>query len=196
MGRKAESHPSLPISRTDLPLSSGSRRTEEPFPEAVYEEIRYSPPWEKETVFYHSGEHRLFEGTSAWTFPLSLAQGWLQHQSLPTPVFQPHHLHVLHLAFHEMLLLTVTRSLLLVDVAILPRGDPEDGYDDAKEVSEPENNPVSGQDHCEVPRTREEGEKPRNAVRGKREMKCSTASYHVPFFILGELLQYQKPSLS
>ncbi|XP_052530520.1 scavenger receptor cysteine-rich type 1 protein M130-like [Tympanuchus pallidicinctus] len=84
----------------------GSRRDEEPFPEAVYEEIRYNPAWNKQTVFDHS------------------------------------------------------------DIAILPRGDQEDGYDDAKDVSEPENNPVSGQGHCEVPRTREEGEEPRNAVRG------------------------------
>lgn len=161
----------------------------------MYEEIRYNPAWNKQTVFDHSGEHRLFEGTSAWTFPLSLAQGWLQ-LSLPTPVFQPPHLHIPHLALHEILLLTVTRSLLLLDIAILPRGDQEDGYDDAKDVSEPENNPVSGQGHCEVPRTREEGEEPRNAVRGKREMKCSTASYHVPFCVFGELLQYQEPSLS
>lgn len=180
MGRKAECSPSLPIPRTDLPLSSDSRRNEESFPEVVYEEIRCSYAWEKQTMFVHSGECRPFEGTSAWTFPLPLAQGWPQ-LPLPTPVFQPHHLHIPHLAHRGMLLLTVTRSLLLPDIAILPIGDPEDGYDDAKEVSEPENDPVSGQGHCEVPRTQEEGEEPRDAVRGKKEMKCSTASYHIPF---------------
>ncbi|XP_025008324.3 antigen WC1.1-like, partial [Gallus gallus] len=83
-----------------------SRRNEESFPEVVYEEIRCSYAWEKQTMFVHS------------------------------------------------------------DIAILPIGDPEDGYDDAKEVSEPENDPVSGQGHCEVPRTQEEGEEPRDAVRG------------------------------
>ncbi|XP_065606865.1 scavenger receptor cysteine-rich type 1 protein M130-like [Cyrtonyx montezumae] len=69
----------------------GSRRTEEPFPEAVYEEIRYNSASEKQAVFDHS------------------------------------------------------------DIDILLRDDPEDGYDDAKEVSEPEDDPVSGQGHCEVP---------------------------------------------
>ncbi|POI35193.1 hypothetical protein CIB84_001058, partial [Bambusicola thoracicus] len=83
-----------------------SRRTEESFPEVVYEEIRYSSAWEKQTMFDHS------------------------------------------------------------DIAILPIGDPEDGYDDAKEVSEPENDPVSGQGHCEIHRTQEEGEKPGDAVSG------------------------------
>ncbi|XP_021255820.1 antigen WC1.1-like isoform X10 [Numida meleagris] len=84
----------------------GFRRTEEPFPEAVYEEIRYNSAWEKQTMFGHS------------------------------------------------------------DITILPRGNPEDGYDDAKEVSEPEDDPVSGQGHCEVLRTQEEGEGPKDAVRG------------------------------
>ncbi|OXB61465.1 hypothetical protein ASZ78_010221 [Callipepla squamata] len=69
----------------------GSIRTEEPFPEALYEEIRYNPASEKQTMFDHS------------------------------------------------------------DIDILLRGDPEDGYDDAKEVSEPEDDPVSGQGRREVP---------------------------------------------
>ncbi|OXB75900.1 UNVERIFIED_CONTAM: hypothetical protein H355_008544 [Colinus virginianus] len=94
-----------PTSRTNLPLSSGSIRTEEPFPEALYEEIRYNSASEKQTMFEHS------------------------------------------------------------DIDILLRGDPEDGYDDAKEVSEPEDDPVSGQGRCEVPS---------DAVRGKKEVKCST----------------------
>ncbi|XP_072198589.1 antigen WC1.1-like [Excalfactoria chinensis] len=139
----------------------GSRRTEEPFPEVVYEEIGYSSAWEKQTMFDHSGECRPFEGTSARTFPLSLAP-----TAPPTTVFQLHHLHIPRLAPHGMLLLTVTRSLLLLDIAVVPRGDPEDGYDDAKEVPERENDPDSGQGHLEAPRTQEEGEEPRDAVRG------------------------------
>ncbi|XP_015705780.1 antigen WC1.1-like [Coturnix japonica] len=84
----------------------GSRRTEEPFPEVVYEEIGYSSAWEKQTTFDHS------------------------------------------------------------DIAIVPRDDPEEGYDDAKEVSEPGNDPDSGQGHSEVPRTQKEEEEPMDAVRG------------------------------
>lgn len=114
---------------------------------------------------------------------------------LPTPVFQLHHLHIPRLALHGMLLLTATRSLLLLDIAIVPRGDPEEGYDDAKEVSEPGNDPDSGQGHSEVPRTQKEEEEPMDAVRGKKEMNCSSASYHIPFPVLGELLQYHEPSL-
>ncbi|NXF41273.1 C163A protein, partial [Nyctibius bracteatus] len=36
--------------------SRGSRRAQEPFPEAVYEEIGYSPAWEKQARFGHSAD--------------------------------------------------------------------------------------------------------------------------------------------
>uniref|UniRef100_A0A8B9T3G9 SRCR domain-containing protein n=1 Tax=Anas platyrhynchos TaxID=8839 RepID=A0A8B9T3G9_ANAPL len=47
--------PSLPIPRPVLPLSPGSGRAVEPFPEAVYEEIAYSLAWEKQARFSLSG---------------------------------------------------------------------------------------------------------------------------------------------
>ncbi|KAM6296444.1 antigen WC1.1-like [Podargus strigoides] len=72
-------------------------RAGEPFPEAVYEEIGYSPPWEKQASFSGS------------------------------------------------------------DVPVLPGGDPVDGYDDAREVPEPGEDAVPGQDDWEMPRAPEEG---------------------------------------
>ncbi|XP_035169964.1 uncharacterized protein LOC118159500 [Oxyura jamaicensis] len=50
-GNPAGSHPSLPIPRPALPLSPGSGRAGEPFPEAVYEEIAYSLAWKKQPRF-------------------------------------------------------------------------------------------------------------------------------------------------
>ena len=46
----------LPVPVPALPLSPGSRTAQKPFPEAVYEEIGYSPVWEKQTRFDRSGE--------------------------------------------------------------------------------------------------------------------------------------------
>ncbi|CAM9173890.1 unnamed protein product, partial [Bubo scandiacus] len=78
----------------------GSRRAQEPFLEAVYEEIAYSPALEKQARFGHS------------------------------------------------------------DVLVLPRDHPTDGYDDAREVSDP------GDGEWEMPRMSEEGAGPRDAPRG------------------------------
>ncbi|XP_067166132.1 antigen WC1.1-like [Apteryx mantelli] len=52
------------------------------------------------------------------------------------------------------------------DVPILPRGDPADDYDDAKEVSEPREDFVPGQQDWETPREAEEGDEPGEAQRG------------------------------
>ena len=54
-GSPVGSHPSLPIPRPALPLSPGSWKAGEPFPEAVYEEIAYSLAWEKQPRFSLSG---------------------------------------------------------------------------------------------------------------------------------------------
>ncbi|XP_067166135.1 antigen WC1.1-like [Apteryx mantelli] len=51
------------------------------------------------------------------------------------------------------------------DVPTLPRGDPADDYDDAKEVSEPREDFVPGQQDWEAPREAEEGDGPREAQR-------------------------------
>ena len=45
----------LPVPVPALPLSPGSRRAQELFPEAVYEEIGYSPAWEKQARAGRSG---------------------------------------------------------------------------------------------------------------------------------------------
>ncbi|OXB53133.1 hypothetical protein ASZ78_013006, partial [Callipepla squamata] len=83
-----------------------SRRSGEPFSEAVYEEIEYSPVREKKMRFSFS------------------------------------------------------------DIPVLPSDFPVEGYDDAREVSDPGEHPFPGQGDWQVPRAQEEGEGPRDAARG------------------------------
>ncbi|XP_035758004.1 scavenger receptor cysteine-rich type 1 protein M130-like [Egretta garzetta] len=90
----------------------GSGRVWEPFSEAIYEEIRYSPAWEEQARFSGS------------------------------------------------------------DVPVLPEGDPADGYDDAREVSEPEEDPSPGQGDWEMPRAPEEAAGARDAPGGETERWC------------------------
>ncbi|XP_067164787.1 scavenger receptor cysteine-rich type 1 protein M130-like, partial [Apteryx mantelli] len=52
------------------------------------------------------------------------------------------------------------------DVPVLPRGDPADGYDDAREIPDPGEDVVPGQRDWEVPREAEEGNRPVEAQRG------------------------------
>ncbi|CAN0160604.1 unnamed protein product [Bubo scandiacus] len=84
----------------------GSERAWETFPEPVYEEIGYSPAWEKQARFSGS------------------------------------------------------------DIAVLPGGDPADGYDDAREVSDPEEDPMSGQGDWEMTRVPEKRVGPRDTPGG------------------------------
>ncbi|XP_065506203.1 scavenger receptor cysteine-rich type 1 protein M130-like [Caloenas nicobarica] len=84
----------------------GSRKAQELFPETVYEEIGYSPVWEKQERFGRA------------------------------------------------------------DVIVLPGDDPVDGYDDAREVSDPGEDIAPGQGAWEMPRVPEEGAGPRDAPRG------------------------------
>ncbi|XP_067164839.1 scavenger receptor cysteine-rich type 1 protein M130-like [Apteryx mantelli] len=53
------------------------------------------------------------------------------------------------------------------DVPVLPRGDPADGYDDAREIPDPGEDVVPGQRDWEVPREAEEGNRPVEAQRGE-----------------------------
>ncbi|XP_040977595.1 scavenger receptor cysteine-rich type 1 protein M130-like [Aquila chrysaetos chrysaetos] len=96
----------------------GSRSAQEPFPEAVYEEIGYSPVWEKQARFGRS------------------------------------------------------------DVLVPPGRDPADGYDDAREVSDPVEDVAPGQGEREMPREPEEGAEPRDAPGGAS--LCSWRSAGVP----------------
>ncbi|XP_061876028.1 antigen WC1.1-like [Colius striatus] len=96
----------------------GSQTALEPFPEAVYQEIGYSPVWEEQARFSPS------------------------------------------------------------DVPVLPRGGPADGYDDAREVSDPGEDLVSGRRGWEVPRAAEEGAGPRDAP-GETKL-CSQSSAGAP----------------
>ncbi|XP_042750089.1 antigen WC1.1-like isoform X1 [Lagopus leucura] len=84
-----------------------SRSSGEPFSEAVYEEIEYSPVREKKMRYSFS------------------------------------------------------------DIPVLPGDSPVEGYDDAREVSEPGEPPVPGQGDWPVPRGQEEAEGPRDAARGE-----------------------------
>ncbi|XP_040504788.1 uncharacterized protein LOC121106946 isoform X1 [Gallus gallus] len=84
-----------------------SRRSGEPFSEAVYEEIEYSPMREKKMRFSFS------------------------------------------------------------DIPVLPGDSPVEGYDDAREVSDPGEHPVPGQGDWQVPRAQEDREGPRDAARGE-----------------------------
>ncbi|XP_065509211.1 scavenger receptor cysteine-rich type 1 protein M130-like [Caloenas nicobarica] len=96
----------------------GSRTAQELFPEAVYEEIGYSPAWEKQARFGRS------------------------------------------------------------DVLVLHGDDPAEGYDDAREVSHPQEDDAPGQGAWEMPRVPEEGAGPRDAPRGGS--LCSQRSAGVP----------------
>ncbi|XP_065509219.1 scavenger receptor cysteine-rich type 1 protein M130-like [Caloenas nicobarica] len=96
----------------------GSRTAQELFPEAVYEEIGYSPVQEKQARFGRS------------------------------------------------------------DVLVTHGDDPAEGYDDAREVSDPEEDDGPGQGAWEMPRVPEEGAGPRDAPRGGS--LCSQRSAGVP----------------
>ena len=67
-------------------------------------------------------------------------------------------------------LLTVTSSPLLSDVLVLAGGEPADGYDDAREVSDPGEDAAPEQGEWEMPRAPEEGAGPMDAPRGEREI--------------------------
>ncbi|XP_054660915.1 antigen WC1.1-like [Grus americana] len=80
----------------------GSERAWEPFPEALYEEISYSPAWEKQARF--SGSGSCSEGSLTKVQP---QPGDSEEEDGPGSA---------------------------PDVPVGPRGDPADGYDDAREV--------------------------------------------------------------
>ncbi|XP_074663832.1 scavenger receptor cysteine-rich type 1 protein M130-like isoform X1 [Strix aluco] len=118
----------------------GSRRAQEPFLEAVYEEIGYSPALEKQARFGHSGSSSEQSLTQLQPYP-GISEDEDGLGSAP-------------------------------DVLVLPRDHPEDGYDDAREVSDP------GEGEWEMPRMPEEGAGPRDAPRGVTP--CSQRSAEVP----------------
>ncbi|XP_050770310.1 antigen WC1.1-like [Gymnogyps californianus] len=109
----------------------GSERAWEPFPEAVYEEIGYSPAGEKQERFSGSGSYSEGSLTKLQPYP-----GDSKEEDGPGSA---------------------------PDIPVLPGGDPVDGYDDAREVSDPGEDPVSGQGDWEMPRVPEEGAGPRDA---------------------------------
>ncbi|XP_068779182.1 antigen WC1.1-like isoform X2 [Struthio camelus] len=113
----------------------GSRRSLEPFSEAVYQEIDYSWAWEKEAQFSHSGSSSERSLTKLQPEPRD-------SEEEDGPGSAP-------------------------DVPVLPRGDPADGYDDAREVSDPGEDLVPGQGDWEAPREAEEGVGPGEAQRGE-----------------------------
>lgn len=91
----------------------------------------------------------------------------------------PVSLHILHPLFCRTYRLTVTRSCLLSDAVVLPGGDPADGYDDARDVSDLGEDAVPGQGEWEMPRMPEEGAGCRDAPRGERErQRCLFLGCH------------------
>ncbi|XP_061869841.1 antigen WC1.1-like [Colius striatus] len=114
----------------------GSRRAQQPFPEAVYEEIGYSLAWKEQERFGHSGS------SSEGSLP------WLQ----PSPV-----------ASEEEDAVGAAP-----DSPVLPAGGSADGYDDAREVSEPEEAAGPGQGAWQRPRELEEGAGPGDAAGGAK----------------------------
>ncbi|KAK2519487.1 hypothetical protein Q9966_013892 [Columba livia] len=134
-----------------LPLSPGSMKAQELFPEAVYEEIGYSPVWEKQKRFGRSG---------------SSSEQSLSEQSLTQLQLYPGH----HEEEHGL------RSA--PDVIVLPGDDPADGYDDAREVSDPREDVAPRQGAWEMPRVPEEEAGPRDAPRGGS--LCSQRNAEVP----------------
>ncbi|KAM7074673.1 scavenger receptor cysteine-rich domain-containing protein SCART1-like [Ciconia maguari] len=111
----------------------GSERAWEPFPDAVYEEIGYSPAWEKQARFSGSGSYSEGSLTKLQPYP-----GDSKEEDGPGPA---------------------------PDIPVLPGGDPADGYDDAREVSDPAEDPAPGQGDWEKSRVPEEGAGPRDASR-------------------------------
>ncbi|XP_064372458.1 scavenger receptor cysteine-rich domain-containing protein SCART1-like [Dromaius novaehollandiae] len=111
----------------------GSRRSLEPFSEAVYQEIDYSLTWEKQARFGRSGSSS--EGSLTKLHPDPR-----DSEEEDGPGSAP-------------------------DGLVLPRGDPADGYDDARDVSYPGEDLVPGQQDWEAPREAEEGDGPREAQR-------------------------------
>ncbi|KAM6044709.1 antigen WC1.1-like [Theristicus caerulescens] len=112
----------------------GSRRAQELFPEAVYEEIGYSPVWQKQPRFGRSGSYSEESLTQLQPYPGATEE----EDGLGSAP----------------------------DVLVLPRGDPADGYDDAREVSDPGDDAAPGQGAWEMPRAPEEGAGSRDALRG------------------------------
>ncbi|XP_075345475.1 scavenger receptor cysteine-rich type 1 protein M130-like [Mycteria americana] len=112
----------------------GSERAWEPFPDAVYEEIAYSPAWEKQARFSGPGSYSEGSLTKLQPYP-----GDSKEEDGPGPA---------------------------PDIPVLPGGDPADGYDDAREVSDPAEDPAPGQGDWEKSRVPEEGAGPRAASRG------------------------------
>ncbi|XP_054660846.1 antigen WC1.1-like [Grus americana] len=121
----------------------GSERAWEPFPEALYEEIGYSPVWEKQARFSGSGSYS--EGSLTKVQP---QPGDSEEEDGPGSA---------------------------PDVPVGPRGDPADGYDDAREVSDPGEDPASGQGDWEMPRAPEEGAGPRDAPGGAK-LRCQRSA--------------------
>ncbi|XP_049653044.1 scavenger receptor cysteine-rich type 1 protein M130-like [Accipiter gentilis] len=109
----------------------GSRSAQEMFPEAVYEEIGYSPVWEKQARFGRSGSYSEETLTQLQPYPgVSKEEDGLGSAA---------------------------------DVLVPPGGDPADGYDDAREVSGPEEDVAPGQGEREMPREPAERAEPRDA---------------------------------
>ncbi|KAM6107460.1 antigen WC1.1-like [Phoenicopterus ruber ruber] len=112
----------------------GSRRAWEPFPEAVYEEIGYSPAQEKQARSGRSGSYSEESLTQLQPYPGDSKE----EDGLGSAP----------------------------DVVVLPGVDPADGYDDAREVSDPGEDAAPGQRELEMTRVPEEGAGPRDAPRG------------------------------
>lgn len=78
-------------------------------------------------------------------------------------------------------LITVIPALLsFTDIPVLPADSPVEGYDDAGEASDPGEHPVPGQGDWQVPGAQEEGEGPRDAAGGEREMQCCSLLAAIP----------------
>ncbi|XP_074994733.1 antigen WC1.1-like [Calonectris borealis] len=112
----------------------GSRRAQELFPEAVYEEISYSPAWEKQERFGRSDSYSEESPSQLQPYPGNTEE----EDGLGSAP----------------------------DVLVLPGGDPADGYDDAREVSDPGDDAAPGQGAWEMPRAPEEGAGPKDALGG------------------------------
>ncbi|XP_075594370.1 scavenger receptor cysteine-rich type 1 protein M130-like [Balearica regulorum gibbericeps] len=115
----------------------GSERAWEPIPEALYEEIGYSPAWEKQARFRSSGgcgSCSYSEGSLTKVHPHPRDSEGEEDGPGSAP-----------------------------DMPVVPRGDPADGYDDARGVSDPGEDPASGQGDWEMPRAPEKGAGPRDA---------------------------------
>ncbi|XP_009572599.1 PREDICTED: scavenger receptor cysteine-rich type 1 protein M130 {ECO:0000250/UniProtKB:Q86VB7}-like, partial [Fulmarus glacialis] len=115
-----------------LLAGQSSRRAQELFPEAVYEEIGYSPAWEKQEKFGRSDSCSEESPTQLQPYPGNTEE---EDGLRSAP-----------------------------DVLVLPRGDPADGYDDAREVSDPGDDAAPGQGAWEMPRAPEEGAGPKDAL--------------------------------